>query len=89
MGGVFADGNFVRLEIFRHFPCGHDFGQNKFPHKKAIFIREGTGLYFFIDFDFSFLIVMEINAKECEYVGDSCNLTRHSFNGLYLIKGSV
>jgi hypothetical protein len=26
MGGVFADGDFVELEIFRHFICGHDLG---------------------------------------------------------------
>jgi len=27
--GVFADGDFVELEIFRHFLCGHGLGQNK------------------------------------------------------------
>jgi hypothetical protein len=24
LDGVFADGDFVELEIFRHFLCGHD-----------------------------------------------------------------
>jgi len=38
LGGVFADGDFVELEIFRHFLCGHDLGQNRISRRKAFFI---------------------------------------------------
>jgi len=37
LGGVFADGDFVELEIFRRFICGHDLGQNRIPRRKAFF----------------------------------------------------
>ena len=43
LGGVFADGDLVELEIFRHFLCGHDLAQNRTPRKKAFFIRVGMG----------------------------------------------
>ena len=41
--GVFADGDFVELEIFRHFFCGHDLGQNRISRQKAFFICVGKG----------------------------------------------
>jgi hypothetical protein len=37
LDGVFADGDFVELEIFRHFICGHDLGQTRIPQRKAFF----------------------------------------------------
>ena len=49
MGGVFADGDFVELEIFRHFFCGHDFGQTRISRTKAFFICEAMGWCFFLN----------------------------------------
>ena len=43
LGCIFADGDFVELDIFRHFLCGHDLGQNRIPQKKAFFICEAMG----------------------------------------------
>ncbi len=37
LDGVFADGDFVELEIFRHFICGHDLDQTRIPQRKAFF----------------------------------------------------
>ena len=49
LSGVFAYGDFVELEIFRHFPCGHDFGQDRISQRKAFFIGEATGWCFFLN----------------------------------------
>ncbi len=49
LGGVFADGDFVELEIFRHFLCGHDLGQNKISRKETFFICEAMGWCFFLN----------------------------------------
>ena len=49
LGGVFADGDFVELEIFRGFLCGHDFGQNKISRRKVFFICEAMGWCFFFN----------------------------------------
>jgi len=43
MGGVFADGDFVEFEIFRHFLCGHDLGQKIISRRKAFLICEAMG----------------------------------------------
>jgi hypothetical protein len=43
LGGVFADGDFVELEIFRYFIYGHDLGQNRISRKKIFVICEAIG----------------------------------------------
>ncbi len=51
LGGVFADGDFVELEIFKHFICGHDLDQTRIPQRKAFFssvkIWDGVFLEYF------------------------------------------
>jgi len=49
LGGVFADGDFMEIEIFRHFLFGHDLGQNRISRRKAFFIRKGMGSCFFLN----------------------------------------
>jgi len=46
LGGVFTDGDLVEIEIFRHFLCGHDLGQNRIPGGKPFsFVKLWNGVF--------------------------------------------